>query len=181
MSKVHIIAHSRGTDVTTTALRELLIEHGGVQETREALKLGVLVLAAPDLDIEVASQRLTAERVLEVPERFVFYVSEGDRAIGMSNWMFSDARVGTMRPGDLHEQGIQMLLHMPNIEAIDARIRTPRIFSHSYFFAHPAVNSDLILLLRDQRPAGAAHGRPLERDPTGFWIINDSYPYTMQE
>ena len=105
VEKVHIIAHSRGTDVTTTALRELLIEHGDPRAAREALKLGVLVLAAADLDAEVVTQRLTAEKVLAVPERFVFYVSEGDRAIGLSNWLFADERVGTIRPSDLREQG----------------------------------------------------------------------------
>ena len=52
-----LIAHSRGTDVTTTALRELNIEYKAAgKETRKELKLGNLVLCAADLDIDVVSQ-----------------------------------------------------------------------------------------------------------------------------
>jgi esterase/lipase superfamily enzyme len=51
VEKVHIIAHSRGTDTALTALRELNIEiraSGG--DTRKVLKLGCFVLAAADSD-----------------------------------------------------------------------------------------------------------------------------------
>ena len=49
IERVHIIAHSRGTDVVTTALREINLKNGGDPlKTRAALKLGTLILAARD-------------------------------------------------------------------------------------------------------------------------------------
>jgi esterase/lipase superfamily enzyme len=180
VEKVHIIGHSRGTDVATTALRELRIEYGDPLAARSALKMGTLVLAAADLDTEVASQRVSADKVLQVPERTDFYVSSGDRALGLSDWLFGSAqRVGMMQPKDLRSQAMQILLRTNRVEAVDAQVKTPKIFSHSYFFAHPAASSDLILLLRDGRPAGAENGRPLVRDPSGFWILKDYYPATQ--
>jgi len=174
---VHIIAHSRGTDVATTALRELRIEYGDPAAARSATKLGTLVLAAADLDAEVASQRVGADQVLFVPERTEFYASAGDRALGLSDWMFgSGQRVGMLQPKDLSKRDMQILLQSSRVEAVDAEVKTPKMFSHSYFIAHPAASSDLILLLRDGRAAGAENGRPLVRDPSGFWILNDYYP-----
>ena len=81
VEKVHILAHSRGTDTVLAALRELNIEiraSGG--DTRKALKLGCLVLAAADIDIEVSSQRVAAEHLMQVPEQMVLYVSPTDFA-----------------------------------------------------------------------------------------------------
>ena len=51
IERVHVIAHSRGTDVTTTALRELVIatRAAGV-DPRSHFKIENLVLAAADLD-----------------------------------------------------------------------------------------------------------------------------------
>src|SRR5262249_39702639 len=70
VEKIHLIAHSRGTDVTTTALRELNIEYKAAgKETRRELKLGNLVLCAADLDLDVVGQRIGAERLQLVPER----------------------------------------------------------------------------------------------------------------
>lgn len=177
VKRVQILAHSRGTDVAVTSIRELRIASGDPLKTRADLKLGTLILAAADLDADVASQRITPEGVPLVPERITIYVSDSDRALGLSSWMFgSSRRLGMLRPADLKKPASKYLLANNNIEAIDARVKVPKMFSHSYFFAHPGAMSDLILLLRDQRPAGAEFGRPLTRDPSGFWIMDDTYP-----
>ena len=48
---------------------------------------------------------------------------------------------------------------------------------HSYF-SNPTVASDLILLLLEDRPPGAEHGRPLEVIQPGFWGLGEGYPGT---
>lgn len=62
VERVHLLAHSQGTDVVTTAARERIIEAraAGLDPRRE-LKLENLVLLAPDLDLAVIDQRFTAE------------------------------------------------------------------------------------------------------------------------
>ena len=80
---VHLISHSRGTDVVVSAVRELHLEiRGSGQNTSEVLKLSTMVLAAPDLDIDVIIQRMAADRVGKAAARTVLYVCSQDRAAG---------------------------------------------------------------------------------------------------
>ncbi|MHC4969677.1 MAG: alpha/beta hydrolase, partial [Planctomycetota bacterium] len=107
VERVHVIAHSRGTDVAVSAIREMLLLHGGdTGAARDAMKLGVLVLAAPDLDLDVVQQTLVADFLFEVPQRLVTYVSERDEAITIAARLFrSRTRVGQMRPADVSPDG----------------------------------------------------------------------------
>lgn len=178
LNRIHIIGHSRGTDVVLTALRELHLEladeAGGM---RDALKLGRIVLAAPDLDLQVAGQRISAEGLLYVPERFTIYLSTEDRAIGLSTWLFDSVRrIGKLQSSDLAPEAIESLKDLPEVEFIDARTKRTDFFDHSYFYQNPAVSSDLILNLRDDKDAGAAGGRPLRQTAPGFWQLENDYP-----
>ncbi len=178
VDKVHMIAHSRGADVAMTALRELLLElqcRGAM--ARDALKLGTVVVAAADLDAGVAQQRLAAERVTWMPERMVVYATDKDRAIGIARFLFdSEARVGQIDRDNLSVRARRGLDLLDSFEGVVAHV-TKDFVAHSYFYKSPAVSSDLILLLRDGRRAGAEHGRPMSRD-RGLWEIRDGYPTT---
>jgi esterase/lipase superfamily enzyme len=177
VEKIHLIAHSRGTDVLMTALRELNLEYRAAGKvTRSELKLGNLVLAAADLDFEVTSQRITAELLPLVPERMTVYVSATDRAIGIADVLFgSKRRIGQLRWTDLSPEQRKALNAVSQMQIIDARVNTG-FLGHSYFHESPAVSSDLILLLRDNRGPGAENGRPLIKRQESFWEIEDNYP-----
>jgi esterase/lipase superfamily enzyme len=181
LEKIHIIAHSRGTDVASTAVRELLIEaRAGGKDPREALKIGNLILAAPDLDFEVSLQRFAAERFFRSADRTTIYVSKGDKAIGMSGWLFGSVRrMGQLGYEDLPEDERQILRQVGQIQFIDARVKGG--WGHDYFHSSPAVSSDVILLLRYDRDPGAANGRPLTRPEGGFWTITKGYPQVTDE
>jgi hypothetical protein len=49
------------------------------------------------------------------------------------------------------------------------------LLGHYYFYENPAASSDLILLLRDNKDPGPAHGRPLIPKGHNFWQIDDNY------
>ena len=172
---MHIIAHSRGTDVLTSALRELVIEtRAAGQEPRTVFKLRNLVLAAADLDMEVFMQRLATERVGLAMDWTTIYVSEGDRAIGFSGRLFiSTRRVGQVRPKDLTDEQRLRLERLAKVSFIDARV-SAGFLGHSYFYNHPAVSADLILLLRDSFAAGSPE-RPLRKRGENFWQITNDY------
>jgi esterase/lipase superfamily enzyme len=178
LQKIHVIAHSRGTDVFLTALRELFLEDGRkVEGNCLAQRLGTVVLAAPDLDFDVLSSRVIFEGLLLVPDRLVVYVSEGDRAIGISNWLFSSLkRLGRLRSADLSPEALDRLKQYSHVEVIDARVTGYASWGHDYFYSHPAVSSDLILLLRYGKEAGVPGGRPLRREENSFWILENDYP-----
>ena len=64
LEELNLIAHSRGTDVLTSALRELYIEtRAAGNDFRTVYRIKNVVLAAADLDLEVVTQRLAAEYV----------------------------------------------------------------------------------------------------------------------
>jgi esterase/lipase superfamily enzyme len=182
VEKVHIITHSRGSDIALTAIRELVIEiraSGG--DPRTALKLGCLVLAAADMDLEVSTQRVSAERLLQVPEQMVLYVSPGDFRLGLADYFFgSKDRLGESHVGDKTPRRTELLKHLPEIQFIIVPLEGSERGSHFYFYGHPAVSSDLILLLRDNRGPGAEKGRPLTRETGGFWRIDKDYPAPIQ-
>jgi esterase/lipase superfamily enzyme len=176
VERIHLIAHSRGTDVATSALRELFIAaQAAGRDPRSVSKLSNVVLAAADLDLEVVNQRLGAERVGLGVERITIYVSQTDRAIGFSGCLFVSARrVGQVRPEDLSAEQRQNLEVTARTQIIDARVSAGAI-GHAYFYDHPAVSADLVLLLRDNLEPGSP-GRPLVQRGANFWEITEGYP-----
>src|SRR5262245_2086418 len=89
VERVHIIGHSRGTDVATTAIRELSMEMQALDaDPKKSRKLQTLVLASPDLDGEVFNQRFLAERLVMLPNRMVIYFSPDDFALKASTLLF---------------------------------------------------------------------------------------------
>jgi esterase/lipase superfamily enzyme len=178
VQKIHIISHSRGTDVAMSALRELHLEIRSTgASTRAVLKLGTVVLAAPDLDFDVVVQRMTTDRIGQVPENFALYVCSQDKALGLSDWLFgSVARLGQIKSNMFDPAEVQAMRNDRSVQPIDARVSDPGAFGHSYFYSNPAVSSDLILLLRYNLEPGAENGRPLRMTENSFWAIDDAYP-----
>ena len=176
LEELNLIAHSRGTDVLTSALRELYIEtRAAGKDFRTVYRIKNVVLAAADLDLEVVTQRLAAEYVGLGTERTTVYVSNVDRAIGFSAFLFTSlSRIGQLRPEDLTDEQRQHLEQVARTQLIDARVPTGFI-GHAYFYRHPAVSADLVLLLRYQLEPGSP-GRPLRKRGANFWQITPDYP-----
>jgi len=139
VEKVHILAHSSGTASALAALRELTIEiraAGG--DTRQTLKIGCFVLAAADMDLEVSTQRVGAERLMRVPEQMVLYVSPVDTSLRQADWLFdSKGRLGQFEAADMTVRGAELLRRLPDIQIIDARVAGSWFTSHDYFHSHP--------------------------------------------
>ena len=168
VQKVHILAHSRGTDTAVAALRELHIEATAAgRDTRQALKLGCLVLAAADMDLEVSSQRIGGERLMRVPEQMVMYVSPEDKWLGRADWLLDSAdRLGQVDADNLTPARTRSLQRTPEIQYIDARVAASGDKkSHFYFYQDTAASSDLILVLRDGRLPGPAMAGPWSSIP----------------
>lgn len=199
IERVHLISHSRGTDVATTALRELHMEVraatgrglvglltdrplvtmtaeqiANAPTTAQYLKLRTLVLAAPDLDADVFSQRFASENLPRAADRVVVYFSQSDSALGLAKWLFGGrGRVGDLSVEDFTPQQLALLSKLPSIELISCE--TKGYSSHSYMFMHPSAFSDLLLVLREDKPPGAAYGRPLEQPRQGLWLLTNDY------
>jgi esterase/lipase superfamily enzyme len=182
VERIHLIAHSRGCDVSTTALRELNIEcRARNQDTQKELKLESLVLAAADMDVEVFGLRLTLENMAVIAKHFVVYSSPEDKAVGLADWVFhSRARVGTLSKKDIFEPAQELLAQIPNIELVQCVVSGFGT-THDYVFTNPGALSDLILVLRDGRNPGAANGRPLTPLGGAFWKLDNHYALPAQK
>jgi esterase/lipase superfamily enzyme len=181
VERIHIVAHSRGTDVTLNMLREFWIAERAEWMERQARgeeqpgKLGTVIIAAADIDIDVFQQRISAERLAMPLDTIVFYLSQGDRAIGLARWLFASVnRIGKITMQDISAEGRKSLMRTDRVQVIDSKVDSG-FLGHSYFITNPAVLSDLILVLRDNRGPGPEKGRPLQRKDDGFWTITDTY------
>ncbi len=176
IEKIHILAHSRGTAVVIATLRELKIEYTASDHDPAELKLGHVILAAADIDFDVAQQRISAENSPEIVDTFTMYSSIHDQALRLSDYLsFGSARAGQVRLEDMPKNLRSTIESMPNNNMI--RVTSNRGgLGHSYFHSDPAVSSDLILLLRDDRLPGQEHGRPLRSLAPNFWQLDAGYP-----
>jgi esterase/lipase superfamily enzyme len=177
VEKVHLIAHSRGTDVLATALRELFIESRAAGfDPRKRFKIENLVLAAPDLDFSVLQQRMMTEPISPGIGQITIYVSKGDKALGLATWLFGGlerlGRLGASALGKGQVAGVSASVENANF--IDLKGEGGS-FGHGYFHDNPAVSSDLIQVIRYDRRPGKENGRPLKKLRKGFWVITDDY------
>ena len=108
-------------------------------------------------------------------DTIVFYLSQEDKAIGLSRWLFASMnRIGKLNISDIAPEVREILNRTDQVQVIDANVNTG-FLGHSYFITNPAVLSDLILILRDGKGPGPEKGRPLHRKDGGFWTLTDSY------
>jgi esterase/lipase superfamily enzyme len=130
--RIDIVAHSMGTWVTMEALRQLAIKGnrtlGG--------KLGDVVLASPDIDVDVFKSQMQRYGKPEKP--FIVLLSRDDRALRLSGIIAgSQPRVGDYKNAarDLTSHGVTVV-DMSGAKAGDS-------FNHTKF----ADNPDLVALL----------------------------------
>lgn len=176
VSKINIVAHSRGNDVMTTALRELHIACAAAgRDTRAELKLSQIVLAAPDIDLDVVIERFSSERLGLVPDQLTVYVSPKDKALNLATFLFgSTRRLGQLRYRDMNAALARAMKSHPVVRIVNVKAKSG-FLGHGYVTENPAVLSDIILVLRDKLQPGAHHGRPLGL-VDGLWQLPDGYP-----
>ncbi len=178
IEKIHLIAHSRGTDVAVSAFRELVIwARGAGLNPRRHFKIANFVLAAPDLDVQVVSQRIGAERLGLALDQAVLYSSPDDKAIGIAETLFASpqGRLGTLDMSELKEADLaRVKANSSRVTVVNFRGESTG-YGHSYFRTNPSVSSDLVLMLRYGLRPGDPR-RPLEHIGANFWKVPPGYP-----
>jgi hypothetical protein len=175
--KIHILAHSAGTPLALAGIDELRLLNDDMSaiEARRALRLGRLILAAPDMDFYMAFNAL-ADGATDLPERVTIYDSRTDHALELAEWLCGGIRLGRSL-GEFERRDIGFLSTVGNVDVIDvtnAEHHGGAWLGHSYFWKNPWVSTDVMLtLLTDATPAD----RGLQFDPGrrvhGF---EDDYP-----
>lgn len=175
VERVNILAHSRGTDVTTSALRELIIEaRAAGNNPRELYKIENLILAAPDLDFDIVRQRLIAEKIGPAFGQITVYTTDTDKALELSQTIMSGTRFGRIKASDLGEQEQAIFRVVKNVAFINVQ-GTRSFIGHSYFITSPSASSDIIRVLNTRSKPGEP-GRPLTHKMLNFWEMPVGYP-----
>ena len=174
VENIHVIAHSRGTDITTSALRELLIESraAGISP-REKYKITNLFLAAPDMDFGVVSQRLIAEKIGPAFGQITVYMNKDDGALGLAQRLMSGLRFGRAQSDNLSDDEREIFAKITNVNFVNVE-GASGVIGHNYFRAHPGVLSDIVATIKEKVPPGN-NKRPLTQLNDNFWSLPEDY------
>lgn len=168
--RIHLVAHSLGTSLATTGLRELLIaERGAGRDPRRTLKIETLILAAPDISYDVVSQRLMAERFALGFGQITAYLNRADGALALAQRLMRGDRFGRLRPGRLTEEERAVLARAGNVHFVAVEGLGSGL-GHSYHRTDPRVLSDIAVTIRSGAGPGAP-ARGLVREEGNFWTI----------
>jgi esterase/lipase superfamily enzyme len=175
VDNIHIIAHSRGTDVITTALRELIIEQRAAgEDPLKSLRIKNLILAAPDIDLGVMRQRLIAEKFGVAIGQITIYTAQTDTALSTSESIMTGSRLGRLESEDIGKTEKEIFSSINNVNFINV-IDVRSFISHAYYLDSPSASSDLIRVLRNSSTPGSMD-RPLTHKQLNFWEIPPDYP-----
>ena len=131
VGEVSILAHSVGNWLVLESLRQMAIREG-----RVAPKIRNVILAAPDVDIDIAREQI-ADMGPNKPA-FTLFVSRSDKALDVSkNLWGSTARLGDIDPLQEPYKG---MLERDKIAVFDlTALNTPGGLNHSTFATSPEI------------------------------------------
>lgn len=134
--RIDIVAHSMGTWVTMETLRQLAI----TGDRDLSGKLGDVVLASPDIDVDVFKSQM--RRYGKPDKPFILLLSDDDRALKLSGLLAgSRPRVGDYRnAADLADYGVTVV-DLTSAKGADT-------FNHTKFADNPALVRQLGQRLR---------------------------------
>lgn len=125
-ARLHLVAHSMGTLVTLEALRGYRDRHGD----RGLDRLGALVLAAPDVDVDVFKAALA--RLGPWRDKMTVITATNDRALDLSRRLAGGDRVGALPREALDGTGVRV---------IDATEFASGLIRHDVFVANADVRA----------------------------------------
>ncbi len=170
VGRIHIIAHSRGSDVVTTALRELVIEtRAAGHNPRQSLRIENLIMAAPDLDFGVVRQRLIAEKFGPAFGRITVYINPDDSALGLAQTLMAGTRFGRLSYNQLEPNEREIFAQIGNVDFINVSAVAGKS-SHDYFRNNPEVLMDIGALLQADAPPNSPR-RNLIHAEANFWRL----------
>lgn len=101
VGRIHIVAHSMGTFLTLEALRELR------NESDVSARIGAVVFASPDIDIDAFEQ--TVSKLGSLAQRMTLIIDPGDRALAISARIAGGvARAGAAERARLEKLGVRV-------------------------------------------------------------------------
>ena len=138
IGRVHIVAHSMGTMLTLESLRQLHARYGDTVADR----IGAVVFAAPDIDMDVFSSAIN--RIGPLARKITVFTATNDRALALAGRIAGGmTRVGAAEKAALERLGVRV---------IDASQAGWGIINHDLFLS----NAEVRRVIRRSIDAAAA-------------------------
>jgi esterase/lipase superfamily enzyme len=188
LDRIYLICHSRGADVVTMAMQALTREAYMSQSSfAEKFKVSEIILAAPDVDIDVAFTRIGSLRSEpDIPfgtkpnpraifnrsrTHFTVYSSPHDRALSVSKELFgSKHRLGLIDE-NIDEETNELIKATGDIaDFITVDSSNDSLIGHDYYLSNPVVRKDLVNLIKYRKKAGSSD-RDLIEINRPFWRL----------
>ena len=125
VGRVHIVAHSMGTMLTLESLRQLYARNGDAVTD----KIGAVVFASPDIDMDVFSSAVV--RIGPLGRKITVVAATNDRALALSGRLAG----GMTRVGAAEKAAIERL----GVRVIDASEAGWGIINHDLFLSNAEV------------------------------------------
>ncbi|QQO19399.1 alpha/beta fold hydrolase [Bradyrhizobium diazoefficiens] len=133
--RVHIIAHSMGTMLTLESLRQLYARYGDTVTS----KIGAVVFAAPDIDMDVFSSSI--HRIGPLAGKITVIAATNDRALALSGQIAG----GMTRVGAAEKAAIARL----GVRVVDASQEGWGIVNHDLFLSNADVQRVIRRMIDD--------------------------------
>ncbi|MGH6874300.1 MAG: alpha/beta hydrolase [Aestuariivirgaceae bacterium] len=139
--RVHIVAHSMGTMLALESLRQLYARYGDTASD----KIGAVVFASPDIDMDVFSSSIT--RIGPLARKITVITATNDRALALAGRIAGGmTRVGAAEKAALERLGLRV---------IDASQQGWGIINHDLFLSNAKVRQVIRRSVDDSRETGA--------------------------
>jgi esterase/lipase superfamily enzyme len=177
VERIHIIGYSAGTRVVINGLARLALER--IKEDRKTiqqeLRIGNVILVGSDFDRNIFGAYLD-DGLLNVTGTFTIYMSERDKALGISKWLFRRQRLGQISgKAVIRPYVAEYLRNTENLIIINVSGAEGATSGngHAYFRQSPWVSSDILMTLMyglSPEERGVVHDRD-----TPIWKFPDDY------
>ena len=189
LESIYIICHSRGADVVTMAIQAMTREaYMSRSSFAQKFKISNIILAAPDVDIDIAFTRIGSLRSEpDIPfgdkpnphaifnhkrTHYTVYTSSGDKALSVSKELFgSKHRLGLIDE-NIDEETRNLIASTGDIaDFITVSTEGSSMLGHDYYLSNQGVRSDLVNLIKYKQKAGDDR-RGLVEISRPFWRLS---------
>ena len=180
---IDILAYSAGAQVLSPALAELREKYGDedIAQLKKRLRLGEVYFAAPDVDFKGFLENLAT--YIDLPNHVTLALNPDDSVLKFAARHHKVSRAGRPDPDELNAEETQWVVEATKKMPLDILWITSETIqdmdkgSHSFWYSHPWVSTDvLVLFLLQARPAERGLSEYEGERGGRIWYFPEDYP-----
>jgi esterase/lipase superfamily enzyme len=180
---IDILAYSAGAQVLSPALAELRQKYKDedAEQLKKRLRLGEIYFAAPDVDFRVFLENLA--KYIDLPKHVTLALNPDDSVLKYAARHHKVSRAGRPDPDELNAEETRWVIEASRKMPLDILWITSETIpgmdkgSHSFWYSHPWVSTDvLVLFLLQARPADRGLAEYEGEKGGRVWHFPEDYP-----